>query len=376
MRIALLGLALVFTSLSSWLAIAGSVIGFATRGHAAWVDGLFNALIWIANMATAFAAGRLVRRFGLAPLLLFATALRFAASACYAASDSAAVWVIASLGTGAATGLLWVLGEAVLTGAIPADRRGRIMGLIETLVGGTAMAGGAIATALATRLDWVFIAAIAAMAVSAALFVAARGIEFAGGHDAPAAESTPHDGLLLPVLVMGALGGVFEAGSTGLLPVQAVELGLGAAAAASMVAVIGVGSLLGQFPLGAASDRYGALRVALWCAAAVALTTPLIAFVPEGGGPAARAVLWGVGFLWGFAGGGLYTLGVVAAGHAYRGPALVRTMGLLVVAYTGGAALAPVLGNALAELWPGGGVAVCFAALCVPAVVMMRRARA
>ena len=61
------------------------------------------------------------------------------------------------------------------------------------------------------------------------------------------------------------------------------------------------------------------------------------------GAAAARAVA--VGFVLGGVGGAVYTLVVIELGHRLAGSGLVKAMGLLVSAYTGGTVGGPVLGG-------------------------------
>jgi TRAP-type C4-dicarboxylate transport system permease large subunit len=73
-----------------------------------------------------------------------------------------------------------------------------------------------------------------------------------------------------------------------------------------------------------------------------------------------------IAFLWGGAGGALYTLAMVEIGHRHKGVALVNATAVLVLSYTVGGTLAPVLGAAALQ-WDAqrafpallAGVAVC-----------------
>jgi MFS family permease len=152
------------------------------------------------------------------------------------------------------------------------------------------------------------------------------------------------------MLLLAFIGGTLESGSTGVLPVFALELNFTTTIAAATVAFIGAGSLLGQFPLGYLSDRVGVKKVAITTLLVLSLFTPLLALSETYAPAFNQQALLTVGFLWGFAGGGLYTLAIISVGHSFSGDRLVRVMGLLVVLYTLGASVGPILKTALYTL--------------------------
>jgi MFS family permease len=132
-----------------------------------------------------------------------------------------------------------------------------------------------------------------------------------------------------------------ESGVSSLLPSIAMRLGFALDTAAWLGAFIGAGSALMQAPFGALADRIG-LRRAMALAWALVLGATLALWWWSG---APRQVLWPVGFVLGGVGGAVYTLVVIELGHRLSGSALVKSMGLLVTAYTAGTAGGPALGG-------------------------------
>lgn len=347
-QIALLGFGFFVSSIASWFIIAGSVVGFAARGHAAWVDGVFSAIVWIVTMLTALVVGRLAGLAGAGMLMAVALGARLCGIAGFLSSQDDIVWILGAAANGFATGVLWVLGESILAEVVPSDRRGRIMGIIETLVGGAGFFGGAAATVLSDRLYALFWMSALLMGIATLCYLAAGGRAMHA--QAPVhSHGVGADGMwisLMPLLLICFASGLFESGSTGMLPIFAIQLGLGAALAASTVALIGAGSLLGQFPLGWLSDHAGVRRVVLGALGSMLLATPMLVFVPHGSPGAQAWLLWIVGFVWGFSGGSLYTLSIIQIGHQFQGPHLIQGMGMMVVVYTLGASVGPIAGSA------------------------------
>ena len=164
-------------------------------------------------------------------------------------------------------------------------------------------------------------------------------------------------------MAIGFIGGFFESGITSILPLYGLALGLGAAAAALLVSSSGLGSALMMLPASLLADRlahhpqqrfgdeFAARRVILRaCAAITLLATLLIPFVA--GTPWLAAP---VAFLWGGAGGCLYTMVMIDIGSREDGITLVNSTAVLVLSYTLGGVLAPALGAAALQWSPAVG---------------------
>jgi MFS family permease len=146
-----------------------------------------------------------------------------------------------------------------------------------------------------------------------------------------------------PLAALAAVSGLMESGVSALLPSISMRMGFGVDAAAWLGTCIGAGSALLQPPAGHLADRWhvrGATLLA-WAVVLVA-TSVLWATAAEPG-----VWLWLVGFALGGMGGAVYTLLIVELGHRLAGPALVKAISVLVVAYAAGTAAGPALGGAL-----------------------------
>ena len=127
-----------------------------------------------------------------------------------------------------------------------------------------------------------------------------------------------------------------------------------------MVAASGLASAVVMLPAGLLVDRMsrqrerlstgdaGSARVDLmrWCAA---VTMKLTAVMPWLSNLPAVAVT--VAFLWGGAGGCLYTLTVIDIGERETGSRLFEATAVLVLAYTLGAIVGPLMGAAAMQWW-------------------------
>lgn len=162
------------------------------------------------------------------------------------------------------------------------------------------------------------------------------------------------------IIAAGLLGGIFESGLAGLLPLYGLSIGWSTTMAAWLVAVSGIGSTLLMIPAGELADRIGRRWVLLGCAAAIAVGALMLPFAQ-----AMPVVPWMIALIWGGAGGALYTVAMIDIGSRERGTSLVTATATLVMAYTGGGALSPALGGLLLERSPGVGFPAVFVAIAL-----------
>jgi len=269
---------------------------------------------------------------------------------------------------GMASGLRWIVGEALVAQWAPAKHRGRIVGLFQTMIGVTFMIGPGVLVLVGTQGMRPFVVVIALLALgvgcSLALPTTARG--------AADEEHAPHAGVRAAlraapaVMAAGFVGGIFEVGLTGLLPMLGLSIGFDNAAAALLITVSGVGSTLLMLPAGALADRFDRDRIA------VALTVLLLASsLVSAALPDWPWLAWPLVFAWGGMGGALYTIAMVSLGTRFRGPALVDRAAVLVMAYTLGGILAPPLGGLALDYAPRWGFTALFALIAALGLILL-----
>lgn len=323
------------------------------RGLSTSTIGLFSAAQWLGMvLATPFTA-LWVRRLGARRALLTSAAVPFVAFTLMNLSEQIAVWAVLYLLAGMAGALRWIVAESMVSELAPAERRGRIIGLFSTMVGLTFVVGPALLAALTTAgiaPQWIRWSATALIGL--ALFLSWR-VPTLHSHQEHHGERLGLPGILdavraAPVvMVAGLVGGFFEAGLASVLPLYGLAIGLGAAGAALLVSVSGIGSSLMMVPIGELVDRWGPARVWRVCAVVNLLATLLLPWVGEWG-----ALAWVIALLWGAAGGGLYTVAMIDIGNRHQGVALVSATSVLVMSYTFGGMMAPALGGAALQWSP------------------------
>src|SRR5690606_567334 len=276
------------------------------------------------------------------------------------------IWFLLNLVGGMASGLRWVLSEAVVAEFAPPGKRGLAIGIFETMVGTTFVIGPALLAWVGTQNDTALWIALGLLGVGLVWSLAIPRLPPADdAHSAHVGLTGVWRAFAAHPLTMaiGFVGGFFESGITSILPLYGLALGLGAAAAALLVSASGLGSALMMLPAGMLADRlaihpsrrfgdaFAARRLIMrGCATITLLATLVIPFVM--GSPWLAAP---VAFLWGGAGGCLYTMVMIDIGSRESGITLVNSTAVLVLSYTLGGVLAPALGAAALQWSPAAG---------------------
>ncbi len=325
--------------------------------------GLFAASGWLGIFLMTPFASAITQRLGRRPTLWLAALIPVLATAGFLVTPLLALWFGFKLASGMASGLRWVLAEAVVAEFSPPGQRGRYVGVFETMVGATFVLGPLLLAWVGAQSDAALWIALGFMAVGLlwSLFIP-RLPAAADAHSARVGLSGVWHALLAHPLIMtvGFVGGFFESGLTAILPLYGLALGLGATVAALLVSASGLGSALMMLPAGVLADRMALhpqrrwgdegiarLRLMRACALATLLATlaiPVVAGMPWLAAP--------VAFLWGGAGGCLYTLAMIDIGSREEGITLVNSTAVLVLSYTLGGVLAPALGAATLQWAP------------------------
>ncbi|MEX8498483.1 MFS transporter [Leptothrix ochracea] len=317
--------------------------------------GLISASQWLGMvLATPFTAGW-VRRLGPQGALQASGVVPLLALLGITLSTSAPLWAGLYLIAGAAGALRWIVAESTVAELAPAAWRGRIVGLYETMVGATFVLGPALLALIGTEgagaeaSRWTALALVALGVLLTAL-VPKR--EHPADEDVRLGWHGIFDALRAApaVMVVGFVGGFFEAGLASLLPLFGLAHGFPVAQAALLVSASGLGSALMMVPVGLAADRWSLERIWRWCARVNLCATLLLPLV--GLFPAAHPLAWGIAFAWGGAGGALYTLAMVDIGHRHQGVALVNATAVLVMSYTLGGLCAPAFGASALQFAP------------------------
>jgi MFS family permease len=335
----------------------------------AWVGGV-AAIEWLGlAIGTPFVAGW-VRRMGLRRAFVVSGLVPFLAYLGITLTPWPALWALLILLSGIAGSMRWIVAEAAVAELANAATRGRTVGLFGTMISLTYIAGPALLAWVGTEGDAAERSRWVAVAIGGLGVLVGLGMPQMDSHrDAVGDASAARLGWrgiadamrAAPLLlVAGALGGFYEAGGTGVLPLYGLALGLGTGMAALLVSACGVGGTLTMAPAGLLADRWPHRRIYLIAAASTALASAAMLLVPHW--PPLAYLVAGV---WGGSGGAMYTLAMADAGARGKGVTLVNFTAVLVLSYTLGGSAAPLLGGLALSVAPGWGLPVLMTAVAL-----------
>ena len=318
------------------------------RGIEQGVIGALAAMSWLALLASAPYAATCVAKLGAQNTLRLCAVLPLASVGTYLATNSIMAWFVMAFVGSLASSLRWICSEATVAQLSTDTTRGRWVSGYSTMIGLTFILGPAAVSLLVSQFG---VAHGAPWWLAAGLIAAGAGLTFymrlpASQQQTEASPPAPLAQLWrtarsMPLAVTaGVIGGFFEVGVNGILPLYGISLGMSEPRAPLLVSVSAVGGITGVLLAGWVGGALSQRRLIQLCAGVIAAACALQWVLGV-----EAALVWGVVFAWGAGGAALYILVMVALGKQYQGLQLVQRMAVLVMAYTLGGLCAPLLGG-------------------------------
>jgi MFS family permease len=336
----------VFAAIAA-ISTVGTAIGLGSpllsnileqRGHSATEIGLNSAVAGLASIAASPIAIPLASRFGVVPVMLGMVALGTLAFGGFFVFDSFLLWFPLRAALHVALTTLFILSEFWISTSAPPSRRGFILGLYATVLSLGFAAGPTIFSWVGSGGFLPFGIAMMLIGLAALPIVYAR-------NEGPTLDAHSGEGRgftrylwLVPtataaVLVYGAV----ETGGFALFPVYGNRIGYNEADTALLLAMIGLGNVLLQIPLGMLSDRVKDRRtILLGCAIVGMIGMVSLSLISFNWWLAAFTL-----FIWGGVVAGLYTVGLAHLGSRLAGHELASANAAFVFCYGLGMLIGP-----------------------------------
>jgi MFS family permease len=342
------------------------------------VAGLFAATGWLGIFLLTPFASNIANRLGRRPAMWLAAGVLTLAALAFTLTNNLWLWFVFNLASGLAMALRWVLAEALIAEFCPTGQRGRYVGIFQTLVSVTFIIGPAAMVWLGPNNPHTLLVLVAFSAFGLLWTFLIPMVPAA--HDTETAhvgvKGLWHALLAHPIIMLaGFVGGFFETGVTSILPLYGLAMGLGTAGAAMLVSVSGLGGVMTFLPAGLIADRFNdpalGRRKLMMASAIVNLVAtcvlPWVASTPW--------LSWPIVFLWGGAGGTLYTMAMIDIGAREKGITLVNSTAVLVLTYTMGGLMASAASGALIDWSPTVGFPAVLIVVATMGLVALIRSR-
>jgi MFS family permease len=325
-------------------------------GHSTMIIGLVATGYFAGLTIGALRAERVVRRVGHIRAFAAFVALLSASTLTYALIQQPLLWGTLRLVDGFCIAGVFICIESWLGDRAEAERRGSVLAFyMIALYSGQALGQMLLSTgAIGPAIPFQLASMLITLAILPVCLTHSIAPPVGEGGSLPFARLFDAS----PLGVAGALAtGLILGAFYGLAAIFARRLGLDLDATATFVATVILGGVALQWPLGRLSDRYDRRRVIIASFAATALVGLLLATEPRGAALlAAGAAFGGLSFA-------LYPLCVAHVNDRLDSTERVSASGQLVLLYSGGAALGPLLAAAAMSQTGAGGLFL-FAAAC------------
>jgi MFS family permease len=357
---------LVLLSLSTLVSVCGfagvqplAIILMEEQGLGPALIGLLSALIFGGVLIVAPFQPALAARFGAMRTYQAGKLLAVVGFVGCSAAATPWGWAGAFLVLGFAGALTWPLTDSLIATEAPAEKKGAWLGRFQAGMGIAFALGPLVAAGLTRAPKFVFFGA-AILAALSSLPLLGRGLPVPMEADEDDASRWQVWRSAAGLGVIALLGGLFENGTHTVGTLVALTEGWSGAAAVALAGVMAVGSFLIHGPIGRAADRRGTRGVLLWALAVLAVSLAMLPLASRG-----QWILWPLALVWGGASGCLYTLAMTGAAQSFAARQVAMVTTLMVLGYTVGSTLGPVLGGIAVEASPLAGVVWIFGTLSV-----------
>jgi MFS family permease len=227
-------------------------------------------------------------------------------------------WFLVRFLIGVIINPLYILGEVWALALATPSRRGRVMGVFNTLMG-VGYASGPLVLTLVGTSGWTPFAVAVAGFVACAVTLRIVSADLAGFEDdGQVVGGVASFAVLAPALLFAVLVSAANQQSTySLLPIFGAGYGLPEAVLAAMLTALSLGNILLQIPLGLMAERFGGRAMIVFCAATTAVCALLLPML------VATPLIWPVLVVLGAVGYGVYTMALVELGNRFNGTALI-----------------------------------------------------
>ncbi len=330
-----------------------------TAGISSQLIGANTAIPSLAAILLAPLAPRIAAMIGTSNLILASLLVAAASFALFLLPLPFWMWFPVRFIFGAAIYYIFVISEFWINASIDDHRRGLVLGLYATILALGVASGPLILTLAGPGTPTPYL-------VGVAIFVGGTIPILVWRELAPRIEVEKRSNIfrffwVSPTSALAAFTfGALETGSFSLLAVYALRHGFTVADAAFAIAMVSLGSVFFQIPLGLIADKVDRRLVLIFCALTGLLGSLLLPYIIN------TVFLFPMLVVWGGIVVGLYTVGLAHLGAQFSGQDLLSANSLFIFLYALGSLISPVLIGQGMDIWnPEGyiGVTVMFIGL-------------
>ncbi|MBW1843547.1 MAG: MFS transporter, partial [Deltaproteobacteria bacterium] len=266
-------------------------------------------------------------------------------------------WFVLRFVIGIAGGVLWVCGDTWVNAVASERVRGRIVAIYGVAVAGGFSLGPLVLTVTGTEGVAPFLVSSAIILLSALPLLPVVRISPVL-HGEQAGGMFHYFALARLPMLMGTVYALSEGILLTFLALYGIERGLSETRTLYLIAVMGIGGMLGQLPIGWLADHMNRMllaSLAVLVVAVAAVAIPVAITLPT----------WNLIVLvfLGAAMTGVYTIGMVMIGEQFKAADLAAASALYGLMFGVGSILGPVVGGVVVKVLPADGMPLSIAAI-------------
>jgi len=223
------------------------------------------------------------------------------------------IWFALRFILGVANTVIFITSEVWINQLAPSRIRGRIIGIYTTVAAAGFAMGPLVIAAIGSQ-GWLpFAVAVVGVLLALPFVVSAKSHlpDFNGTERASVLSFF----LTAPLMLLAvSLAALFDQAMISLLPLYILRHGILETTASLMLAVLIVGNVLLQIPIGWLADRMPRGQLLGWLAFGTVLGSLLLSWLIQG-----ALLIWPMLFVWGAVAFGTYTVAMVELGHRFSG---------------------------------------------------------
>lgn len=340
-----------------------TIVTLASKGYSSSSVGVFASLPFITMFVTTIFLPKIRQILGLKNCywigIFCVTIINFG----FWYSTNLYLWCFYNILGGIGGAILWVIGESFIAEKAPKDKKGKYIGIFEMLQGAAYASGPIIAKAFelsgTESIEISLIIRILSLGFLPFIFFDVT----ESARKADKKEKLINKKLLknYSYLIFAAfLAGLYESGSGAVSTIYSISLKFTETTAILAPGIIGFGSLLMQYPLGALSDKISTVKILNICFAMLSIACATLFITNE-----VKWLIWPILFTWGAFGGGLYTIAIVEVGKRLNKRNILSATAYVVIFYNFGAIIGPFIGGIALDISKTYGIALFYSFVTV-----------
>ena len=331
----------------SCMVIPFSAIHLKQLGLSESLIGLFVSLPWIGMLITSPFVGKINKVWGVRNSFVISGLMNVFYCLTLILTDNFTIWCVANFIFGFVWANRWITTETLINDYAPESSKGKILGMYGTLICAFVSTGPLVLMLAGVDTKLPLYIAFMFYVVSVPLTFSLTGAKLSEGEKMDKSGFIKFIFTNSLVFITAFFAGIFENGTSAIAILYGISLGIKANTSVLIPAIIGFGTFSTQYAVGLLTDKHRDknLYFIFFAILFIACCSLLLAQFEKN-------IIYITAYFLGAVGGGIYMVSLIHLGYKYKGHELALANSFLVIGYTIGGILGPILSGISASSLP------------------------